>query len=194
MTGTIAFVVLSLSISLIGGHGQFLIWLADHRTITADYYFYYATRLGEEYGFVAIGIFFLFRQWRKSLMIAVLGLTVTVVTYILKTIFQFQRPSLFLAEMGWEGPLAVLDYPVLAGYASFPSGHSMAAWALFTFMAALYRKPVVAIGCLFLAISVSMSRVYLMAHFLRDVAVGAAIGFAIGYLIYYVYDTRLKTR
>jgi membrane-associated phospholipid phosphatase len=192
--GTVVFVLVSLVASTVLGHGQFLMWLSGHRSPAADYYFYYVTKLGEEHGFVLIGVIFLFRYWRRSLMIAVMGLTVTVVTYLLKSFFQFERPSLFLNRMGWEGPLAVLDYPMLSGHSSFPSGHSMAAWALFAFVAALYRQTGVAVTCLFLAISVSISRVYLMAHFLRDVALGAAVGFAIGYLIYYIYDTKLKIK
>ena len=192
--GTVVFVLLSIGISVVWGNGQFLIWLTGHRSVYADYFFYYVTKLGEEHGFILIGVVFLFRYWRRSLMIAALGLSVTVVTFILKTIFQFERPGLFLTRMGWEGPLAVLDYPLLSGHSSFPSGHSMAAWALFTFVAALYRRPIPAIICLFVGISVSISRVYLMAHFLRDVAVGAAVGFAIGYAAFMVYDKRLKSK
>ncbi len=190
--GTVLFVGLGLSLSLICGHGQFLIWLAGHRTPFADYFFYYVTKLGEEHGYVLIGVIFLFRHWRRSVMIAGLGIAVTLVTYILKSIFQFERPSLFLARLGWDGPLAVFDYPLLSGHASFPSGHTMAAWALFTFVVALYRKSSVAILCLFLAISVSISRIYLMAHFLRDVALGAAVGFALGYLFFYIYGRVFK--
>jgi membrane-associated phospholipid phosphatase len=84
--------------------------------------------------------------------------------------------------------MGVLDYQVLSGYASFPSGHSLAAWALFTLTAAMIRKTWVSILCLFLAASVAISRVYLMAHFLRDVIGGAAIGFVMGYAIYWAYD------
>ena len=73
-----------------------------------------------------------------------------IVTYLLKEWFQHERPFLYLERTGWEGPLGVLDYQVLSGHASFPSGHSMAAWALFTMTAALIRKPWVSFVCLFL--------------------------------------------
>ncbi len=194
VAGMGVFVILSFTISIILGHGQFLIWLADHRSPVADYFFYYITKLGEEYGFVVIGVIFLFRSWRRSLMILALGLIVTLITFVLKKTFYFERPSMFLERMVWEGPREVLDYSLLIGHSSFPSGHSMAAWALFTFIVALYRKSWVSIVCFVLAISVSISRVYLMAHFLRDVAMGAFIGFLIGYLVFYIYDTRLKIR
>lgn len=194
VTGLVVFVVLAIGLSVVWGNGHFLMWLTGHRSLFLDYFFYYVTKLGEEHGFIVIGVLFLFRHWRRSVMIALLGLAVTVATFILKSIFQFERPDLFLTRIGWEGPLAVLDYPLLSGHASFPSGHSMAAWALITFIAALYRKPMPVAICLFVGISVSISRVYLMAHFLRDVAVGAAFGFAIGYAAFEVYNKALKVK
>ena len=56
----------------------------------------------------------------------------------------------------------------------------------------MIRKTWVSLLCLFLAASVAISRVYLMAHFLRDVIGGAAIGFVIGFAIYLVYDKWLN--
>ena len=70
----------------------------------------------------------------------------------------------------------------------------MAAWALFTLTAALIRKTWVSLVCLFLAASVSISRVYLMAHFLRDVIVGAAVGFSVGLAMYLLYDNWMKKK
>jgi len=85
-----------------------------------------------------------------------------------------------------------MDYQVLSGYHSFPSGHSMAAWALFTLMAVHIKKTWFSILALFLATSVSISRVYLMVHFLQDVVAGAMIGFSLGYAVYYAYITWQK--
>lgn len=192
--GMVVFVVTSLSISLLMGHGQFLIWLTNHRTPVLDYFFYYMTKFGEEYVFIVVGVLYLLRDWRISLLIGVNGLLATVLTYVLKRAAHFERPYLYLTRIGWEGPMGVLDYPMLTGHSSFPSGHTMAAWGFFTFMVAIHRKPFMAIVSLFIVVIVAISRVYLMAHFLRDVAVGAAIGFGIGYLLYYIYDSRLAVK
>ena len=111
-----------------------------------------------------------------------------IVSYLLKQIFQHERPSIYLEKINWEGAMGVLGYQILSGYHSFPSGHSMAAWALFTLMAAIVRKTWFSLLCLFLAVSVSISRVYLMAHFLQDVVAGAMIGFSLGYGVFYFYE------
>jgi membrane-associated phospholipid phosphatase len=186
--GSLFFIASGIALTFVGDKGYFLKWLATSRTPLADQYFYHVTKLGEEIGFVIIGILLWLRSWRKMIFIPLLGGAVTILTYVLKKIFQHERPRLYLERTGWDGPLAVLDYSLLSGHSSFPSGHSMAAWALFTFIAAMIRKTWVSVVCLILAASVSISRVYLMAHFLRDVLAGAALGFALGYITWYFFD------
>ena len=124
--------------------------------------------------------------------VPVLGLVVMLMSYLLKIYFRHERPSVYLEKMKWKGDMAVLDYHVLGGDNSFPSGHSMAAWAIFTLAALLVRRTWFSILALFLAASVSISRVYLMAHFLQDIVAGAAIGFLLGFGVYYAYALWMK--
>lgn len=190
--GTFVLISIGISLTFLGDKGHLLTWLSGHRNTVMDYYFYYITKLGEEIGYFIIGIILWFRSWRKTLMVALLGGIVTIASYLLKQFFEQERPSLYLKRIGWDGPLDVLDYQLLSGHASFPSGHSMAAWALFTLTAALIRKSWVSALCLFFAASVSISRVYLMAHFLRDVIAGAAVGFSLGFAMFIIYDNWMK--
>lgn len=194
VVGSLLFMLIGIGLTFAGDKGHFLIWLTTHRTVWADHFFYHVTKLGEEFGFIIIGLLLWLRSWRQMVFIPILGGIVTLVTYILKEIFQHERPHLYLQRMAWDGPLSVLDYQLLSGHASFPSGHSMAAWALFTFTAAMIRKTWVSVLCVLLAATVSVSRIYLLAHFLRDVLAGAAIGFLLGYAAYYYFDKWMKKR
>jgi undecaprenyl-diphosphatase len=63
---------------------------------------------------------------------------------------------------------------------SFPSGHTMTAFAVAIPLLLFY--PTLTIGLLFCAFSIATSRVLLGMHFLSDVVAGAAIGTALGYL------------
>jgi undecaprenyl-diphosphatase len=62
---------------------------------------------------------------------------------------------------------------------SFPSGHTITAFAVATPLALFY--PALLIGVLFCAFSIATSRIMLGMHFLSDVVAGAAIGGSIGY-------------
>jgi len=194
VAGSIFIMLAGISLTFAGDKGHLVKWFAMHRSPFADHYFYYVTMLGEEISFVIIGLLLWLWSWRKMIFIPILGGVVSLLTYLLKEFFQHERPRIYLDRTGWNGPMAVLDYYILSGHASFPSGHSFAAWALFTFIAAIIRKTWVSVICLLFAASVSISRVYLMAHFLRDVLAGAAIGFTLGFITYYFYDKWMKQR
>ena len=194
LNGAIILIILGLIFSLTEEKSQFLIWLAHHRHSTTDYFFYYITLFGEEYGFIAIGILLWFDSWKKMITVPVLGGIVLVTSYSLKILFEHERPVIYLDRICYEGPLSVLGYPMLTGHHGFPSGHSMAAWGLCMLIAALMEKTWVSIACLFLAVSVSISRIYLMAHFLEDVEAGAMIGVALGYGVFYLYSRWTKAK
>ncbi len=62
---------------------------------------------------------------------------------------------------------------------SFPSGHTITAFAMATAMICFY--PALAVPLLFAALSIAASRIILGMHFLSDVMIGAAIGLTLGY-------------
>jgi undecaprenyl-diphosphatase len=62
---------------------------------------------------------------------------------------------------------------------SFPSGHTITAFAVATSLGVFY--PPMVLGLAFCAASVAVSRILLGMHFLSDVIVGALIGAALGF-------------
>ncbi len=69
---------------------------------------------------------------------------------------------------------------------SFPSGHSITAFAFAVPFAFFY--PSLAIGVLFCAVSIAISRVLLGMHFLSDVVAGCLIGSGLGYASFLLYS------
>jgi undecaprenyl-diphosphatase len=65
---------------------------------------------------------------------------------------------------------------------SFPSGHSLTAFAVATSLALFYPK--MELLLMFSASSVALSRIVLGLHFLSDVLAGSAIGVMVGYLAF----------
>lgn len=173
--------------SLAFGKGDFLMWLAHHRNPFLDYYFYWITKASEPVAFGITALLLLISSWKKMVTIPLAGLLTSLLTWLLKPFFYHERPALFLERLNWAGPTDVLGYHALSDHTSFPSGHSMAAWTLFSLIAMMYRLTWVSVLCLFLAVSVSISRIYLMAHFLQDVVFGAGVGCLIAYGVYSLY-------
>jgi len=64
---------------------------------------------------------------------------------------------------------------------SFPSGHTITAFAVAISMSQFY--PQLMVGLMFCAISVAISRILLGMHFLSDVIAGAILGAALGYSV-----------
>lgn len=77
-------------------------------------------------------------------------------------------------------------------YASFPSGHSIAAWTLATVVAEQYKDiKVIPILMYTFATGVALSRTTENAHWLSDAIVGSALGYGIGkYLAKHHKNTR----
>jgi undecaprenyl-diphosphatase len=68
---------------------------------------------------------------------------------------------------------------------SFPSGHSITAFAVATPMVLHY--PTLAAGLVFCAMSIALSRIMLGLHFLSDVIAGCALGCVLGYASYLIF-------
>ena len=166
--------------------GDDIFFWSGHRTAFGDFFFFHVTRLGEGLVFISLILLALFVKFRYSILLATLGLTVMGTSYLSKTFFAQVRPGAFLRQSGDLDRINLVEGVDLHfGPTSFPSGHSMAAFALFAalaFMCPAKRTP----GLVFflLALSVGISRVYLVQHFLPDVYAGSIIGLGLAFLFW----------
>ena len=105
---------------------------------------------------------------------------VEVVATLLKAITRRDRPSSFPQNGNYRDSFFQSKGSVVGGSASFPSGHTIAAFSIATVFAHRYRNhrwaPYAAYGA---AAAVGFSRLSLSAHFTSDVFAGAALGYTI---------------
>ena len=133
-----------------------------------------ATRGGDGWVWYAVGLAVAF--WGGSLRLPALEVSTVstiagiLVFYWLKRLCDRKRPS-FYGRHAWYELLPPDRF-------SFPSGHSVTAFAVAVSLAYFY--PHVAPVLFFLAFVVAASRVLLGLHFLTDVFAGASIGAIIG--------------
>jgi membrane-associated phospholipid phosphatase len=108
------------------------------------------------------------------------------VSYFTKAYFAHDRPLSFFKKLDMADKLTFVDGVQLhTGATSFPSGHAMAAFALYGLVSFLLPgKKWQAVLLFSVAFLVALSRVYLVQHFWQDVFTGAIIGLAIAMLVF----------
>lgn len=122
-----------------------------------------------------------FRNWWYFLSAVFTNLLPVGIIQIIKYAVDAPRPLKYFNEAPWIHTTP--EWPRLMEH-SFPSGHTSAAFCLFTYLSLLLPPRYRWLGAFFFlfAISVAYSRMYLAAHFFADVYVGSIIGgiFTIG--------------
>ncbi|WP_373551665.1 phosphatase PAP2 family protein [Haliscomenobacter sp.] len=175
---------------LFANQGTLLIQLNDHRSSWADFFFRWFTKVGEGYGYLAVFLILFVYKRRAAWGIPLLGVAVSLVAWLGKTLFHHPRPYRYFEQQGLLAQLHLIPgIEMHKGLTSFPSGHTMAAFALFSFFAFCFpRKPWLSITCFCIASLVGLSRMYLVQHFFEDVYLGAILGVGLGILAYYVLN------
>ena len=153
------------------------------------------SRIGSSYGLLAMsGGLFAAGALAKDSQLKQTGLVAGeaavhafVVTFGLKLAAARERPN---TGSGRGHFFSGLD-EAAKGENSFPSGHSLAAWAVASAVSHQYRDkkyvPWIVYG---LATTASMARVTAQRHYLSDVVVGAGIGYVIGSYVSRKHDSR----
>lgn len=169
--------------------GDVIFFFSERRAVWSDFLFKYGTMLGEEVAYLGIGILLIFLDYRKVIVLPILGFFITFISYFTKSIFAEDRPAAHFQKLDRLQELSFVEgVEVHYGATSFPSGHTMSAFALYTLVILFFpQKWWIQVLAASLAILVGLSRIYLVQHFLRDVFAGAIMGIVFGVLFYQAY-------
>lgn len=192
MIPALLFFAVGLAVVYYTPYGHEILYFNDMRREPFNSIFQALTLLGEAYAYVVCGVAALFRRYRYTLLIAVAGLITLPTVYFIKESFGIDRPITFFHnhDLG-ELVVTVPGVELNVGQTSFPSGHTMAAFALFSVVTMIAGKkhPRVGLPFALLAILVGVSRVFLVQHFLVDILAGAALGLGVSWLIWQLNKT-----
>lgn len=169
---------------LVMAQGDMVLYFSDNRAPFWDVFFSWGTRLGEGGVIAFFVLILLFYKYRYAIVLLLLSLTVMIVSFISKSIFAHPRPLAYFRALGMEDQLILVEnIRVNTGATSFPSGHTMAGFALYCFLALVIpNKKIAALACFLMALTVGVSRVYLVQHFLKDIYLGSLLGVALAVL------------
>lgn len=168
-----------LSFSKIDSH----LLLTSWHNSTADFFFKYATHLGDGLGVLAFALLGLIFSKRHFLQIGLSGLLSGIIAQFLKKVVYgpTPRPIKFFADTDYS----IYQVPgvTMNEVFSYPSGHATSAFCLAASFAILGKsKRWDILGAIF-GITVAYSRIYLSQHFLEDIVYGSIIGIVTAFII-----------
>jgi len=126
------------------------------------------------------------------LLIALVGIVTLPTVYFLKDVFATDRPITFFRNQDLLAALVTVPGVELnMGQTSFPSGHTMAAFGLYSLLAVMLGKKYRRWGLplALLAILAGVSRVFLVQHFLADIMAGAGLGLLVSWAVWRIDKT-----
>lgn len=161
------------------------LWINARSSLYSDQFFLYVTEAGHGMFYAAAVIALLFVRLQFALIAALTGILCSITSSTLKRVVYADspRPPKFFEDLGV--PLHYVDGSQILYSYSFPSGHTMTAFALFFLLSQFTRPYHWGVVYALLACAVGLSRVYLLKHFFIDVFTGGLIGVGIAAMFYY---------
>lgn len=138
---------------------------------------------------IAMVTLLLRKKYRFAALIVLAALAILPLAYVLKDQFGIDRPATYFEKTGeMQEVITVPGVRLHLGQTSFPSGHTMSAFSLYSLLALMTggkKRQRYGLLCLaLLAMLVGISRMFLVQHFMTDVLGGAALGLAVGGLVW----------
>ena len=144
------------------------------------------TDLASGWIFLVLAVVLLFFSVRYSAMMCVCGILVLIFITLFKR-YMFADEMRPTVEFGLQQFSHVMqNYNYLEKY-SFPSGHTMAAFAMAGLLSFFVKNKWAQAGFFAYAILIAFSRIYLLQHFYIDVFWGAIIAYCVVAIILSVY-------
>lgn len=187
----VALLFTGLFIYFKGEHGATVLWLNQRHNPVFDISFKWITYLGDGIVFGLAVAILLIIKWRSGLVLLIMGITQTIISFVMKRVIfpGTPRPKTYFGI----DDLHFVEGVKVHAYNSFPSGHTLTAFGLATFLAYYVNNQKLALLLLITAVLVGISRVYLLQHFLIDICIGSVIGVLLG-LLFQKYDQRINQR
>lgn len=158
--------------------------------IILDIYFSTITHLGNALFYLPLLAIFIFIRFDYAIMFLITGTSHGLIVGIFKHVLfpMAPRPAKVLAVEQLYFVPGVDVHKIM----SFPSGHTATAFAFLVLLSLLFRSRLITVVLSALAISVGLSRIYLLQHFGLDAAVGALIGTATSLITYSTFQVAKK--
>ncbi len=184
------FLILGVMLLTIHDHGEVVLLINKYQSEGLNLFFKIWTYGGDEIIYGAIAIALLIWRRRFGYLFLLVGAVVGLISLSMKNFFFADAPR---PKKYFEGKeiLNLVDGVKVQEFSSFPSGHTMTAFAMAAFLALMIGKKEWSVILVLAAVLVGISRMYLNHHFLVDVTVGSIIGVLVTVILYKTFEKRL---
>ena len=183
----LVFVLTLIVLILCNEKADLHLWIISFNSTLADVFFHYYTFVGDWIPYAVIGGL-LFYNYRMAFFVLVSQLASGLVSIIIKQTWNEPRPVLYFKEHFPNVQLHQIIGEHLHSSHSFPSGHTITAFAFFLALSFFTKRTFLHFLYFVLAFLVAYSRIYLSQHFTIDVLVGSFIGVSVTILCKYYFD------
>ncbi len=191
-------VIFGAVLQLLFSPTEIMFWINQHHNSLSDSFFRYVTLLGEDTVWLGLFSYFAFEKYVKGIennqaikVLLISWLSKVLVSVSLKNIFNYPRPIEVYQHSNQA--IHLVDGVTIHHWQSFPSGHTMTAFAFACVCLFLSKKTFPAIIALLLAMLVGYSRMYLFQHFPRDVFAGSVLGVSVSIIVFILSNKKIST-
>jgi len=181
------FVVVMVVLVSVNNKADLQLWMTSHNSVFADTFFHYFTYVGDWIPFAVAGIL-LFWSFRAAGFIVLSQLVSGMFSRLIKSLWNEPRPLLYFKEHYPNIQLHQVAGEHINLLHSFPSGHTITAFAFFMALTFFTKNRLWQVLCFVLALLVGFSRIYLQQHFAIDVLVGSLVGVLVTIGCKYIVD------
>lgn len=170
----VVFIAAVLFLVINGKTNSFLLLNGYHRN-WLDIFFIGYTNLGDGIFAILLALvyFFMLKKRKLGVVLLLAYASTGIFAQIIKPLLHSPRPFVYFKPQHFP---FFIDSIILSGNNSFPSGHTVTAFAIATVLALYTPNKLFHALLLFAAVLVAFSRVYLSEHFVLDVWAGSFIG------------------
>lgn len=154
--------------------GDIVLFFSDNRRNFFNYFFKYITHLGDGLVLIPLVLLSFFIRYYWSALTALSSIFILLFSQGFKRILfsDFNRPSGYFDA----GQLNFIEGVKVHEHFSFPSGHTITAFAIFFILALMINRGYATVFMFLLALLVGISRVYILQHFYIDIYFGSLLG------------------
>ncbi|MEN8249209.1 MAG: phosphatase PAP2 family protein [Bacteroidota bacterium] len=172
---------------------ELFLLINEYNSPSLDFKFYWLTHVGDGLAFTLLIVVLLFFSYSKALIGLITFLSTSLLAQIIKRGL-FSDAIRPFGELSTSYNLHVPDGVTTITFYSFPSGHTVTAFAIATFVILSFPNKKTSLLVLLIAWLVGYSRIYLTHHYPIDVWVGSIIGTLGALLIYWLFATKFDNK